>query len=204
MTRFILDAVKDAALSEIKDNANLMTLCSQPPTTRTEAVTTYALADQAMTSGDYTIADGDASGRKLTAGAKSDVDIDTSGMATHIAHVDGTRLLAVAEMAIGSTGRANTCQSGTSTTIQLDASASAVDDQYNDMAVTLIRADGSSETRIITDYVGSTKTATVASWTGAAPTSSDTFRVFGQQMTDTGTVTFPAHDIYEITDPSAT
>jgi hypothetical protein len=78
--------------------ADLMTVCSQEPTTRTEAVTTYALADVAMTPGDgndYTIADGDTSGRKVTTAAKSSVTVDTTGTATHVALVDGTRLLYV-------------------------------------------------------------------------------------------------------------
>lgn len=78
--------------------ANLMTVCSAEPTTRTEAVTTYALADVAMTPGDgndFTIADGDTSGRKVTTAAKSSVTVDTTGTATHVALVDGTRLLYV-------------------------------------------------------------------------------------------------------------
>lgn len=205
MTKWINDAVLDAALDEIRDNANLMTLCSQPPTTRTEAVTTYALADVAMASGDFTKADGDVSGRKLTVAQKTGVTVDTSGMATHRALVDGTRLLHVSEIDYQSgDGRTNTAQGGSSTTIQLDASASATDDAYNDMAVTLVRAaDGSSETRIISDYVGSTKTATVPSWSGTAPVSGDTFTVYGQSLTSGNTTTINAHDI-ELEDPQAT
>lgn len=88
----------DAYLNELA-KANLMIVCSAQPTTRAEAVTTYALADVAMTpgngNGDFTIANGDISGRKLTMTQKANVDIDTTGTATHIALVDGTRLLLV-------------------------------------------------------------------------------------------------------------
>ncbi len=91
--------VLDAALSEIKDNGTIMTLCSQAPTTRTEAVSTYALADVAMAPTDFTIGDGDVSGRKLAVAAKSSVLIDTTGTGTHIAVCDGTRLLWVTSCA---------------------------------------------------------------------------------------------------------
>lgn len=78
------------------NDGNIQTVCSSQPTTRTEAVTTYALADVAMTPGtDYTLADGDTSGRKCTVAAKSGVTIDTSGTATHVAICDGTNLLFV-------------------------------------------------------------------------------------------------------------
>lgn len=88
------DAVFDAALDKIA-TGNIMTLCSAQPTNRTEAVTTYALADVAMAGGDYTKADGAVSGRKTTVGAKSSVPVDTSGTATHVAICDGSILLIV-------------------------------------------------------------------------------------------------------------
>ncbi len=99
MTKTVNDDVLDAALDEIRDNCNLMTLCSQAPTTRTEAVTTYALADVSMSSGDFTKANGDTSGRKLTVSAKNTVPVDTDGTGTHLALVDGTRLLYVTSCA---------------------------------------------------------------------------------------------------------
>lgn len=95
MAKIVHDDVLDGALNIIKNNANLMILCSQQPTTRTEAVTTYALADVAMASGDFTAANGDTNGRKLTVAAKTGVTVDGSGTGTHVALVDGTRLLYV-------------------------------------------------------------------------------------------------------------
>jgi hypothetical protein len=60
--------------------------------------------------------------------------------------------------------RANTAQSGTATTIVLDASASATDDFYNDDMIVITAGTGIGQARFITDYVGATKTATVATW----------------------------------------
>lgn len=95
MAKTVHDDVLDGAFL-VLDDGNIMTACSAQPTTRTEAVTTYALADVAMTpTTDYTKANGDVSGRKVTMAAKSAVPIDTSGTATHIAICDGTRLLYV-------------------------------------------------------------------------------------------------------------
>jgi len=95
MAKTVHDDVLDGAF-DVLDQANLMIACSAQPTSRTEAVTTYALADVAMTvNTDYTKANGDVSGRKVTVAAKSTVLIDVSGTATHVALVDGTRLLYV-------------------------------------------------------------------------------------------------------------
>lgn len=98
MAKSVHNDVLDGALNIIKNNANIMTICSQEPTTRTEAITTYALADIAMDSADFTNADGDTNGRKLTVGAQSQVDVDTTGTGTHIAICDATRLLYVTTM----------------------------------------------------------------------------------------------------------
>jgi len=70
----------------------------------------------------------------------------------------------------GGTGYVNTntgtAQAGsTSTTIKLASGASATDDIYNTMTVYVSSGTGSGQIRTITDYVGSTKVATVAAWT---------------------------------------
>jgi len=89
------DDVFDAALDVI-DQSTIQVLCSAEPTTRTEAVTTYALADATMTADtDYTKANGDVSGRKVTVAAKSAQLVDASGTGNHIALCDATRLLHV-------------------------------------------------------------------------------------------------------------
>jgi hypothetical protein len=95
MAKSVHDDVLDGAF-DVLDQADLMTVCSAEPTTRTEAVTTFKLADVAMTPDtDYTKANGDTSGRKVTMAAKNTVPVDTTGTATHIALCDGTRLLYV-------------------------------------------------------------------------------------------------------------
>lgn len=97
MAKSLANAVLDGALSVIKNNATRMVVCSAEPTTYTEANATYALADVTMADTDFTIADGDVNGRKVTVAAKSGVEIDASGDATHVALLDvvGTELLVV-------------------------------------------------------------------------------------------------------------
>lgn len=95
MAKSVHNDVLDGAF-DVLDQADLMTVCNAEPTTRTEAVTTFKLADVAMTPNtDFTKADGDTSGRKCTVAAKSGVAVDTSGTANHVALVDATRLLYV-------------------------------------------------------------------------------------------------------------
>lgn len=91
MSKSVHDDVLDAALDYIKDNVGRMCVCSQEPTTYTEAITTYKLADIDISSADITgPINGDASGRKITINQQTDVDIDTTGYGTHIALVDIT------------------------------------------------------------------------------------------------------------------
>lgn len=88
MAKWASDAVMDAALAYV-DDCTLLTVCSAQPTTYAEASSTYKLADIALTAGagngDYTLANGDTNGRKLTVAQQADVDIDDSGTATHVA-----------------------------------------------------------------------------------------------------------------------
>lgn len=75
------------------------------------------------------------------------------------------------------TGTANDDGSGTST-IVLDANASAVDDFYNGMAISVVIDAGAPQVRLITDYAGSTKTATVHADFLTAVDNTDTFTIF--------------------------
>tara|TARA_Y100000310_G_scaffold149860_1_gene149248 strand:+ start:2104 stop:2496 length:393 start_codon:yes stop_codon:yes gene_type:complete len=89
MAKFISDNVTDAALAYIADNGDKLAVCTSQPTTYTELSSDYKLAIETMTTGhgngDYTIADGDVSGRKLTMTAQSAISIDTTGTAQHVA-----------------------------------------------------------------------------------------------------------------------
>lgn len=95
MGKAVSDAVLDAALNKIA-TATRLCVCSAQPTTYTEAITTFELADVTLSGGDFTIAD-DTSGRKVTVGAKTGFTVDVTGTATHVAVVDvsGTALLYV-------------------------------------------------------------------------------------------------------------
>lgn len=101
MGKTVHDDVLNALLNYIADNTKRITVCSQEPTTFTEANATYALADVTTTegagNGDFTLANGDTSGRKLTVAQQADVPVDSNGTATHIAilDVDNSKLLAV-------------------------------------------------------------------------------------------------------------
>lgn len=88
MGKSVADSVLDGAWNIIKNNCNRMCVCSAQPTTYNEATSTYELADVAMAGSDFTIADGDTNGRKMTVGAKTGVAVDASGTGTHVALVD--------------------------------------------------------------------------------------------------------------------
>jgi hypothetical protein len=97
MAKSVSNDVLDGAFDIIKDNCTRVTLCSAEPTTYAEGNATYALADVTVDSSDFTIADGDSSGRKVTVAAQNGVTVDSTGTATHVALLDvsGTRLLYV-------------------------------------------------------------------------------------------------------------
>ena len=94
MAKSVHNDVLDAALAEIA-TATRMVACSAEPA-NFAGIAAVALADITLTAGvgggDYTVADGDTSGRKLTVAAQSGVTIDTSGTATHVSLDDGTTL----------------------------------------------------------------------------------------------------------------
>ena len=95
MAKSVHDTVLDGAF-DVLDQGNIQVACSAEPTTRTEAVTTYALADAVMVADtDYTKANGDTSGRKVTVAAKASQTVDATGTATHIAICDASNLLYV-------------------------------------------------------------------------------------------------------------
>lgn len=94
MGKSINSLVLDAALDEVA-TGNQIVVCSDEPTTRNQAISTYALADTSLTGGDFTKAAGDVSGRKVTVSEKADINVDSSGTATHVAIVSNSDLLLV-------------------------------------------------------------------------------------------------------------
>lgn len=55
-------------------------------------------------------------------------------------------------------------QAGAATTVTLPATASAVNDYYNGGLAVVAAGTGAGQARVITDYVGSTKVASVSAW----------------------------------------
>lgn len=94
MSKWTNDSVLDAMLDKIA-TATILTVCSAQPTNRTEAVSSYKLADEILDSSDFTKANGDIGGRKITIARQENLDIDATNTATHIALCDDTDLLYV-------------------------------------------------------------------------------------------------------------
>ena len=94
-------------------------------------------------------------------------DDGTSQWDVQQAAVDGA--LDHIDVTTAGTGYVNThvatAQAGSATTITLASTASATNDIYNGMTVYLSSGTGSGQIKVITDYVGATKVATVSTWT---------------------------------------
>lgn len=67
----------------LANSANRMDVCSQQPTTYTEATSTYSLGNVTLDSGDYTEGDASPDGRKVTIGAQT-ITGGSNGTGTHI------------------------------------------------------------------------------------------------------------------------
>lgn len=74
----------------------------------------------------------------------------------------------------------DTAQSGTTTTVVLAASDAAADDDYNDLLIRIASGTGSGQVRRITDYVASTKTATVYPAFDTAPDNTSVYSIDAQ------------------------
>jgi len=92
-----------------------------------------------------------------TAAALATVDdfLDTEMAAT---------LAAVLSLIAAGYTRTNTAQAGAAGAITLDAGASAVDDFYNNQIIVIASGTGAGQARFVSDYVGATKVASVATW----------------------------------------
>lgn len=83
MAKWANDLVMDAALDVIA-TATRMDVCSAQPA-NFAGIAAVALADVTLDSGDFSKANGDVSGRKVTVAAQNGILIDASGTATHVA-----------------------------------------------------------------------------------------------------------------------
>ena len=94
MAKACSDAYMDAMLALI-DDADTLTVCSAQPA-NVAGIAAVTLASVALTpgagNGDFTLANGDTNGRKLTVAQQSAISITASGDATHVVIDDGTNL----------------------------------------------------------------------------------------------------------------
>lgn len=94
----------------------------------------------------------------------------------------------VVALATGTTTVRGTAQAGASTTITLASGASASNDAYNSDMIEITAGTGAGQQRKITDYVGSTKVATVNnSWT-TNPDSTSEYLIYSSVVAIGGTV----------------
>jgi hypothetical protein len=91
MGKAISDAYIDGGLDKTATSTT-MTVCSAEPA-NFAGIAAVALAEETLTGGDFSKANGDVSGRKITVAQQADVDIDASGTATHVVLDDGTDIL---------------------------------------------------------------------------------------------------------------
>jgi hypothetical protein len=71
-----------------------------------------------------------------------------------------------------------TAQSATSTTIVLRSAAAFANDELNGAMIVITSGTGAGQSRVITDYVSSTDTATVDAWT-TTPSGTIIYKIFG-------------------------
>ena len=115
MAKYCNPVMIDAVWNYIKNSSDTITytLCSQQPTTRTEAVTTYMLVTTTLNkSTELTLANGDTSGRKCTISAKSGLTVTNTGTGNHVAICDATNLLFVTTTSAQAVTAAGTCDIG--------------------------------------------------------------------------------------------
>ena len=110
MAKFTNDVVLDAALDKIATATRLTVTSAQPA--NFAGIAGSLLASVAVDSGDFTKANGDASGRKVTVGAQAGVSVTASGNATHVCLDDGTTLLHVATVTSQALTSGNTVNVG--------------------------------------------------------------------------------------------
>ena len=95
MGKTVLNAVLDASLQYLEDNADRLCVCSAEPTTYAEAITThdggaskYKLAIVTIDGTDFTGPADGTSGRKTTINEQAALTVDATASATHIALCD--------------------------------------------------------------------------------------------------------------------
>ena len=102
---------------------------------------------------------------------------DTNPSATLTPSATNGNITLTASASIFHDGRSNTAQAGANNTITLDSGASSTNDIFNGSVIVTTGGTGSGQTRIISDYVGSSKVATVSVNWETNPASDTTFKI---------------------------
>ena len=89
MGKVCTDGFLDGGIDAI-DGSTALNVCSAEPSSIAECDSLSLIPAHTLAAGDFTKANGDASGRKVTVAQQADLAIDASGTATHIAINDGT------------------------------------------------------------------------------------------------------------------
>jgi len=92
MGKTVNDIVLDAPLNLVKTTGVLLTVCSAQPTNYEDATGLYMIAQIPMAQTDYTITDGDISGRKAVVATKVGVTTN-AGISNHLAICSDTLVL---------------------------------------------------------------------------------------------------------------
>lgn len=95
MPKWVNPLVLDQALNEIAESNLMVAIAGQPADFA--AAQAGKLVEVALVPGDFTLAAGDVSGRKVTVAGKADLAVLVDGTADHVALLDtvGSRLLYV-------------------------------------------------------------------------------------------------------------
>lgn len=86
MAKFASDFVLDASLSVVSQVTRMVALVGQPATYA--AADAGKLVEAVMTPGDFSVGEGDISGRKVAVAAKLELNVLTPGTADHVALLD--------------------------------------------------------------------------------------------------------------------
>ena len=88
MAKFVNTAVLDGALNIVATATRMVAVSGQPA--NFTAAETGKLAEATLVSGDFALAAGDVSGRKVIVAAKSGLSVIAAGTADHVALLDPT------------------------------------------------------------------------------------------------------------------
>ena len=93
MAKQVSNDVLDAALDKIATSTRMVLTSAEPA--NFAGIAAVTLGSYTMVGGDFTNADGDVSGRKVTVAAKTGNNASATGTGTHVCLDDGTTLLYV-------------------------------------------------------------------------------------------------------------